>query len=255
MHIRLNRIIAAVGLLGVAATAGAQAPTRPIPVTKDRQPAETPRRDTVTVVRTDTVTLYRTDTVRVREQVSTGIVATETPMVRLPGEYYFQLGGGATLPQQRLDDFFDTGFNVTGSLGWQPVNSALGLRFDVAYDKLMGEQISGVTGDRFDDASVWSGLANATLNLPFGNRANGSGFYLIGGGGIHRFNDYADLNGSGFGSGSGERTSTDFGVNGGAGLRFGFGRAALFAESRYFHIFTEGEKSQFVPIVAGITFR
>ncbi len=253
MQIRMNRAIAAVALLGVAATAGAQTPTRPIPVTKDRTPVE--RRDTVTVYRTDTVTVFRTDTVTIREQVSTGVVATETPMVRLPGDWYFQLGGGATMPQQRLDDFFDTGFNVTGSLGWQPINSALGLRFDVAYDKLMGEEITAAGDDRFDDASVWSGLANATLNLPFGDRANGSGFYLIGGGGIHRFNDYADLNATGLGSGSGESTSTDWGVNGGAGLRFGWGRAALFAESRYFHVFTENERSQFVPIIAGITFR
>ena len=58
MQNRVNKTIAAAALLGLAATAGAQTPTRRIPVTKDRQPVDT-------VVRTDTVTRYRTDTLTV----------------------------------------------------------------------------------------------------------------------------------------------------------------------------------------------
>jgi len=259
MQIRVNRAVAAAALLGLAATAEAQTPTRRIPVSKDRTPVDTmpARRDTVTVYRTDTVTVYRTDTVTVREQVSTGVVATETPLVNLPGPFYFQLGGGASMPQQTLDDFFDTGFNVTGSVGWQPVNSALGFRLDGTYDKWAGEDIDiGGSEVRLSDASVFSALANATLNLPFGNRANGSGFYLLGGGGVHFFNDFADMQANGEPIGEAdEDTSTDFGLQGGAGLRFGWGRAALFVESRYHHIFTEGERTNFVPITLGLTFR
>jgi hypothetical protein len=261
MQIRVNRALAAAALLGLAATAEAQTPTR-IPVTKDRNPTPVDtvqtmpaRRDTVYL--RDTVTVYRTDTVTVTQQASTGIVATETPLVDLPGPLYFQLGGGVSMPRAQFGDYFDNGFNVTGSLGWQPVNSALGFRFDASYDKWAGENINfGNNEIRDSDASVFSGLANATFNLPFGNRANGSGFYLIGGGGLHYFNDYADMRSSGFGTGEAdEDTSLDWGLNGGAGLRFGFGRAALFAESRYFHVFTEGERTNFLPIVIGFTFR
>jgi len=254
MQNRLQFALTAAAVVGLAATAGAQ---QRIPVTKDRAPAETPRTDTVTVYRTDTVTVYRTDTVTVREQVSTGVLATETPLVDLPGPLYFQLGGGASLPQSALGDFFDGGFNVTGSLGWQPVNSALGFRLDGSYDKWAGEDVEiGGNTLRVSDASVWSALANATLNLPFGNRANGSGFYVLGGGGIHHFRDWNDMQGNGLNVGDAdEDTSTDFGLQGGAGLRFGWGRAALFAEGRYHHVFTEGERTRFVPITLGLTFR
>lgn len=257
MQIRVHRALAAAALFGLAATAGAQ--ERRIPVTKDRTPVDTAptpvRRDTVYL--RDTVTVYRTDTVTVTQQVSTGVVATETPIIDLPGAFYAQIGGGASLPQREMNDFFDTGFNVTGSLGWQPVRSAFGLRLDVGYDKWAGEDVDLGTGNSFrvSDASAWSVLGNATLNLPFGTPASGSGFYLIGGGGWHHFNDFGDFASGGFDVGSGEDTSNDWGINGGAGLRFGFGRAALFVESRYFHVFTEGESTNFLPIIAGFTFR
>lgn len=251
MQIRVHHALLAAAFVGVAASSEAQQPR--IPVTKDRAPADT-RASRDTVYLRDTVTVYRRDTVTVTREVQAPVAAIETPLVDLPRAFYVQLGGGATFPQSRLDDFFDTGFNVTGSLGFQPANSALGLRFDVAYDRLMGEEQSAALG-RSDDASVWSGLANATLNLPIGDRMSGSGVYLIGGGGVHHFTDFADLNSTGFNSGSGETSSTDFGLNAGGGVRFGWGRAALFAESRYFHVFTENERSQFVPLVLGLTFR
>jgi len=260
MQNRISYVLAAAAFVGAAATGQAQ---QRIPVTKDRPttPDTVTRVDTVTRYIRDTVTVYRRDTVTVTQ--STGIIATETPMVKLPPSWYFQLGGGVNLPQSTLGDVFSKGYNVTASLGWQPVNSVFGLRFDGAYDRLNGDEDNGFNSD--SHASVWSGLAEATLNAPIGNRTNGSGFYLIGGGGIHHFTGLDNFSTASVGTATGTSanvftnanggSSTDWGVNGGAGLRFGWGRAALFAESRYFHVFTEGEKSQWVPIIAGVTFR
>jgi len=256
MQNRLSYTLAAAALVGLAAAGQAQ---QRIPVTKDKTPE--PRTDTVTVYRTDTVTVTRRDTVTVTQQVSTGVIATETPIVKLPPAFYFQLGGGVNFPQSRLNDFFDNGYNVTASVGWQPVTSVLGFRLDGTWDQLRGQEFNN---DRVN-SNVWSGLAEATLNVPIGNRMNGSGFYVIGGGGIHhftgldQFSTVTTTNNNGstvtIFNGNNESSSTDWGINGGAGLRFGWGRAALFAESRYFHVYTEGDRSQWVPLIAGFTFR
>src|SRR5687768_8934662 len=154
--------------------------------------------------------------------------------------WYFNLGGGLSMPMGALDDFYGNGWNVTGSAGWHPTESAFGVRFDVTYDRLSGERV--IAGTQLADASVLSGLAEVTLRIP---RALGLNPYLVAGGGAYRFSDYGGANTS----------STETGWNIGGGLRFGWGFTSLFVESRYMSVGTPGERATFIPVILGVTFR
>ena len=157
--------------------------------------------------------------------------------------WYFNLGGGLSMPTGALDDFYGKGWNVTGSVGWHPTESAFGVRFDATYDRLNGESFPAGGPTELADASVLAGLADVTLRIP---KALGLNPYLVGGGGVYRFSDYG---------GAGSESSTEFGWNVGGGLRFGWGFTSLFVESRYMSVGTPGERATYVPIILGITFR
>src|SRR5688500_10818223 len=47
--------------------------------------------------------------------------------------WYFNLGGGLSMPMGALDDFYGSGWNVTGSAGWHPTESPVGGRLDDTY--------------------------------------------------------------------------------------------------------------------------
>jgi hypothetical protein len=157
--------------------------------------------------------------------------------------WYFNLGGGIPIPMGDFDDMYGRGYNVTGSVGWHPTESAFGIRFDAAYDRLNGETFqSGTTTTNLNDASVLSGLAEVTLRVP---RALGLNPYFVGGGGIHRFSDYGATN----------LSSTEWGWNAGGGFRFGWGFTSMFVEARYMSVGTPSDRAEYVPIILGITFR
>jgi hypothetical protein len=171
------------------------------------------------------------------------------------GGWYFNLGAGASVPMGDFDDLYGTGFNITGSAGWHPTQSAIGIRFDVGYDRLNGETFTPAGGPTVDlsDAAIWSGLGEVTLRIP---RALGLNPYVVGGGGVYRFSDYgsSDAGTSIYGNGN-EGSSTEWGWNAGGGLRFGWGFTSLFVEARYMSVGTPGDRAEWVPIILGITFR
>ena len=159
------------------------------------------------------------------------------------GGWYFNLGGGISMPRGALDDLYGNGWNVTGSVGWHPTESPFGVRFDATYDRLNGQSFPAGSANELADASVLAGLAEVTLRVP---RALGLNPYIVGGGGVYRFNDYGVED---------AEASTEFGWNVGAGLRFGWGFTSLFVESRYMSVGTPGERATYMPIILGITFR
>jgi hypothetical protein len=171
--------------------------------------------------------------------------------------WYFNLGGGASIPMGDFDNLYGTGFNVTGSVGWHPTESAFGIRFDVGYDRLNGETFApggGAPAVDLSDAAIWSGLGEVTLRIP---RALGLNPYIVAGGGVYRFSDYGSDGGTSiYGDGDSE-SSTEWGWNAGGGLRFGWGFTSLFVEARYASVGAPGgnDRAEWVPIILGITFR
>jgi opacity protein-like surface antigen len=157
--------------------------------------------------------------------------------MRRPGSgLYFQIAGGASMPQSDFKDGFDRGWNATGSVGFHPFTSPIGVRFDAAYDRFGAK--NAVAGSD-DNVSVWSGLADITLRVP---RMWAVSPYLIGGGGFSHFSAY-----------NGTDSQTKGQWNAGAGIGFGLGNVKLFVESRYMHVATPGTATKFVPVILGIS--
>jgi hypothetical protein len=186
-------------------------------------------------------------------------------MMRTRSGWYLGLGGAAEIPQNAMRDYYRTGWGVEGQLGWDPVNSPLGLRLNLGYARLQNQtQFS-----QLRDPQIYQAVVDAKLRLPFG-RGLLSGLYAVGGGGVYYFRNYTNtLNvttnpgtgGQGNGGAGGSVTNvfnaedkTQFGANVGGGIQFGVGNAALFVESRYVRIFTPNRNTDMVPVVAGLTF-
>ncbi|MDF2771567.1 MAG: hypothetical protein K0S86_1061 [Geminicoccaceae bacterium] len=197
-------------------------------------------------------TTVRTDTIRTP---GTEMMTSDAFSVRR-GSWYLGLGGGPNVPVGVVEDVYKTGFNVTVPIGWQPQQSAFGIRFDLSYSRLNGRDDLGAAVQP-DDPNIWSATANATLDLfRFGDSQRGA-LYLVGGGGVFRFTDFFNTDRS-----DNEPESafegdpvTKAGLTGGAGLAFPIGGASLFVESRYTNAFTDGENTRWVPVVIGLKWR
>jgi hypothetical protein len=264
--------------LGSVSTAMAQTPVRkdtpapaptPTPVTKEAPapapmpapaPAPTPAPDTTASLPAPAPAPVLTDTTTTVTTTTTTTTSTgELPMMRTRSGWYLGLGGAAEIPQNAMRDYYRTGWGVEGQLGWDPVNSPLGLRLNLGYARLQNQtQFS-----QLRDPQIYQAVGDAKLRLPFG-RGLLSGLYAVGGGGVYYFRNYdATLNlttNPGTGTGGNVTNTfnpedkTQFGANVGGGVQFGLGNATLFVESRYVRIFTSTRNSDMVPIAAGLTF-
>jgi hypothetical protein len=264
--------------LGSVSTAMAQTPVRkdtpapaptPTPVTKEAPapapmpapaPAPTPAPDTTASLPAPAPAPVLTDTTTTVTTTTTTTTSTgELPMMRTRSGWYLGLGGAAEIPQNAMRDYYRTGWGVEGQLGWDPVNSPLGLRLNLGYARLQNQtQFS-----QLRDPQIYQAVGDAKLRLPFG-RGLLSGLYAVGGGGVYYFRNYTNtLNvttNPGTGGSSGVTNAfnaedkTQFGANVGGGIQFGLGNAALFVESRYVRIFTPNRNTDMVPVVAGLTF-
>lgn len=264
--------------LGSVSTAMAQTPVRkdlpptpaPTPVQKEQPapaPAPMPAPDTTASIPAPTPAPVAVDTTTTVTTTTTTTTSTgELPAMRTRSGWYLGLSGKADVPQNSLRDFYRTGYGVEGQIGWDPVNSPLGLRLNLGYTRLQNQ--SQFTQLR--DPQIYQAVGDAKLRLPFG-RGLLSGLYAVGGGGVYYFRNYTNtLNvttnpgtGGGVGQGStgGSVTNvfnaedkTQFGANVGGGIQFGLGNAALFVESRYVRIFTPNRNTDMVPVALGLTF-
>ena len=169
----------------------------------------------------------------------------------------FRIGlqGGVSMP---LGDFGDenafgaeTGFNVGASIGFKPAVLPVGLQLDVAYNRFgMSDAIfeaePGLEGVDVDaNWNVISGTANIVADMPGAVVRP----YLIGGVGMYKYEIKATAEGT-----SVSFDDTDFGLNGGIGLRFPLGTMSAKLEARYHRIFVEDESISFLPISFGIEF-
>ena len=222
------------------------------PVVRDTMPADTATAVVVAPVPTpppaDTV---RTDTV--------AVVTTEPVADVLVGRgmfgngFYIGIGGGGTVPMGDLSDGYDPGFNVTVPIGWQSMTTPWGIRADLAYNRIRGAVAEFDDGEvELDDGDIWSGTLGLTAQWPVG--ASSTSFYLVGGGGAYHFRDFGELNASGTEVTIESENVTKFGLNGGLGINFAVGAADIFVDARYVSVFTEGDKTNFIPITLGVRF-
>ena len=143
----------------------------------------------------------------------------------------FGVQGGLGMP---MEDGFNMGFTVAGTLGMSPASLPVGLRFDVGYSSF-GTDADGV------DASVIHGIASAVYDFKTESSLRP---YALGGLGMYRTKVNVDTP---FGNFDG--SSTDLGLHVGGGISIPLSGFDTYLEGR----FTFGELD-FVPIVFGIRF-
>ena len=155
----------------------------------------------------------------------------------------FGVSGGLTLPMGNLGDAVSSGFNAAAHLAFQPATFPFGVRVEGQFNRFGYDEAVAADGN----LRILSGTVNAVFGVP----AASSAFrpYVIGGVGL--YNSKASFESA---TGGGEGSGTDFGLNGGAGIEFGLSGLATFVEARFNSVFTEGSKTNFVPITFGIKF-
>ena len=166
--------------------------------------------------------------------VSLLLVSASTAGAQLSNPIRFNVHAGAAVPVGDLGDGLEMGFRVGAGLELRPAFSPVGLRFDGAFDRMGFDGGGG-------NLSIWSVTGNAVLS------PMASPLYFIGGIGFYSTDvnvDDLDI----------DDTETDFGFNLGAGFSLPLTGFSTFVEARWHSINTEGESSQYIPIVFGIRF-
>jgi hypothetical protein len=146
------------------------------------------------------------------------------------------VAAGAALPTSDLSDITNTGYNVTGTVAFNPQMVPLGIRIDGSYNRLGFKQ--GVDGN-FSFTSV---SGNVLYKIPSASVSP----YLIGGGGWCHSNASA--------TGGGSVSSNDFCWNAGGGLSMPLSGFDTFIEARYNQIQGNGGSLKFIPITFGVMF-
>lgn len=271
-HVNVGRAfaVAAALTLGTSSIVAAQSTTR-IPVSKEPPRTETTSPGTVEVVRVDTVTVYRRDTVQVAgpTQYRTDTLwRTPAPVMRNVGGLYFSLGGGASAPNQQMERGYETGWHALAALGWQPVNSPLGVQVDASYnrfDRVGGFNFGPGFAGEAAEPTMWTASGVGRLAVPVFRALSSRGVQLYGLGGItyHVFKGF-DPAGSGLNTeppqagGEGndpDEWNDDFGFVAGGGISLRLSRAELFVEGRRNWISAANYQTGYVPVTIGLTWR
>jgi opacity protein-like surface antigen len=160
----------------------------------------------------------------------------------------FGIGGGASVPVSDAKDVFQNGVNGQGFIRFNLSFLPIAPRLEFNFSKFdLNEAKVGTTGTQ----QIMSGLATAQLYLMHSGPVRP--YILAGVGAYNSKTDTDSLNAESI-------TSTDFGINGGAGLVIRLGKmASMYAEGRVDNVYTKSglidtKQIQVVPVNFGIVF-
>lgn len=145
------------------------------------------------------------------------------------------VAAGAALPTSDLSDGANTGFNVTGTVGFNPQLIPLGIRVDGSYNRF------GLKGGI--DGNI--AFTSVSGNLVYKFVSPSVSPYAIGGAGW--CHTTADV---GFGTGS----DNNFCWNVGGGINMPLSGFDTFIEARYNQVQGDGGSFKFIPITFGVMF-
>ena len=172
-----------------------------------------------------------------------GLMMASTAEAQMARPVQFGIGAGISIPGGEVEgvevgDVLDNGYHVQGMLAFKAPMFPVGLRLDVMYHTFEASDI--------DDLKL-NTLAG-TLNAQFEMGGMMASPYLTGG--IGMYNLKSDYEGT---DEDFELDETEFGLNGGAGIKFNLAGFGTFLEARYHHVMTEDAIS-IIPITFGIMF-
>jgi hypothetical protein len=147
----------------------------------------------------------------------------------------FGVAAGITAPQGDFGDAVENGYHIGAAVGFKVPVLPVALRGDLAYTMFDGA----------DDVDLSVNTLNLSVNAVHAFPGVAIRPYVIGGLGMYR--STSEFLGE-------EETSTDLGLNGGAGIQFKLAGMQSFVEARYTHIMTEDEATKVIPISFGIMF-
>jgi hypothetical protein len=148
----------------------------------------------------------------------------------------FGVGAGATIPTGKFKDAVKTGWHGLANIGYN-LPSGLGVRGDFMYaqNSFKSSVASGKT-------KLAGGLGNVSYTFPSASTIHP---YVLGSVGF--FNAKSDVPGS--------SSETKIAFGGGAGVKFKAGTdASIFVEGRFISVSTSGNKTNFIPVTAGVSF-
>lgn len=156
----------------------------------------------------------------------------------------FGVSGGLSLPIGDLGDGYDAGFNVTGHVAFKPASfTNLSFRGDVSFDRWGNKQL--------DDASTQ--VLGVTANALYAFPQTSPGVvrpYVLGGVGFFNSKSTGTISGVKIEGSS----STDLGVQAGAGVNFQLSGFSTFVEAKFVNVFGDGNSVSWIPITFGFKF-
>lgn len=128
---------------------------------------------------------------------------------------------------------------------WLPAGQRIGVRVDGAWNRFCTTLCDEGAGNfdiryRFLNANL-----NGVIEFPAGDGMFRP--YVIAGVGLYNYK----LEGEDVPAGADE-SETDFGLNGGLGVMYKFGRLGAYAEGRFHNVLAEGSDLQYIPIMVGV---
>jgi len=145
----------------------------------------------------------------------------------------FGIAGGPSFGISNGLDAFDMGYHLQGSASLSLPLLPIGVRIDGLYNRFPSD------GGTFQ---TLAGTVNGILSIP----SVGITPYIIGGVGL--YNNKVDF------ENSEDSSSSDFGVNVGAGVRLGLPGLGVYVEGRLHNVFGEGSSLRFAPLSIGLKF-
>jgi len=180
--------------------------------------------------------------------------------------FYIGLAGGTSMPQRAIRNGYTSGWNTTVPFGWDASDSPLGVRADLAFDRLHGTELRDASYSVVSssgDVSIWSLNVDGKLRFRAPGAPNRTHLYVLGGVGAHKVTD-GIYGATGIDAGRSlgfNSAKTNFGWNVGAGMSAQWGPTELFIESRFFQVKTNmayhmnggvGTYASYTPIVIGL---
>ena len=158
------------------------------------------------------------------------------------------ISGGISQPVGDAKDAFKMGFDVGALAELHAPAIPVALRGEFMYHRYnMKDEVASALGATSGNSRMLIGTANLVYSLPVPGLVKP---YLIGGVGLYNGKSKLEVDGSS----SESPSSTDFGLNGGAGVEFGLAGLSSFVEARFHSVSTEGSRTNFVPVTVGIKF-